>query len=292
MDMGKVVDWFAASHRPLPWREKTTTAWGVLVSEVMLQQTPVSRVEPVWQEWLNRWPTPADCAHAPLSDIITLWGRLGYPRRAKRLHEAARVITKEHQGELPRDLTTLLALPGVGEYTARAIRCFAYGIADPVVDTNVRRVLARTVEGEGEAGPPRTRQDLQRGQQALDQVSGTQAKVTLAKGLMELGAVICTARAPSCEQCPVASSCTWKARGFPPYLGTKATPQAQYGGSDRQARGIILRELRAQDTGVPLSFLETLVPDKAQFFRALESLKKDGLAQDSVEEAGHLELPR
>ena len=286
--MDDVVDWFTSSHRPLPWRDKTTTAWGVLVSEVMLQQTPVARVTPVWEEWLHRWPTPEDCAQAPLSDVITLWGRLGYPRRAKRLHEAAAVIVRDHCGELPKDLSALLALPGVGDYTARAIRCFAYGIPDPVVDTNVRRVIARLVKGDGEAGPPRTSADLQRGQRALDEVSTTSDKVTLAKGLMELGAVICTARAPSCERCPVASSCVWKALGYPTYSGAKATAQAKYEGSDRQARGVILRELRASDTPVPLSFLATLIVDRAQFSRALASLKTDGLARES---GADLELP-
>lgn len=288
--MDAVVDWFEASHRDLPWRSSNTSAWGVLVSEVMLQQTPVPRVIPVWLEWLERWPTPAACADAPLSEVITLWGRLGYPRRAKRLHESAQVITQRHNGELPHELDALLALPGVGDYTARAIRCFAFGYPDPVVDTNVRRVMARLERGEAETGPPRTVADLQAGQDALDQVEGTQRQVTLAKGLMELGAVVCTARKPQCDKCPVLGSCQWRAAGYPPYEGKRSPAQARYEGSDRQARGIVLRELRASDTPVPVSFLETLLSDRQQFSRALTSLVEDGLARYSGESRDYVEL--
>lgn len=287
--MDAVVDWFESSHRDLPWRSPTTSAWGVLVSEVMLQQTPVPRVIPLWGEWLDRWPTPAACAKAPLSEIITMWGRLGYPRRAKRLHESAKAIVERHAGELPHELEALLALPGVGEYTARAIRCFAFGYPDPVVDTNVRRVIARLEKGEAEAGPPRTMADMKAGQEALDRVVGSDRQVTLAKGLMELGAVLCTARKPSCDLCPVSTSCQWKAAGYPPYEGKRAAAQATYEGSDRQARGAVLRELRNSDTPVPVSFLATLISDPEQFSRALASLLEDGLiayseaSQDSVQ---------
>jgi A/G-specific adenine glycosylase len=290
MQMDAIVDWFEASHRALPWREPDTTPWGILVSEVMLQQTPVPRVTPLWEAWLRHWPTPKLCAQAPLSEVITLWGRLGYPRRAKRLHEAARAIVDRHGGELPQELEALLALPGVGDYTARAIRCFAFGFPDPVVDTNVRRVLARLVAGDGHAGPPRTAHDLRSAEEALERVSGVGGKVTLAKGLMELGAVVCTARAPLCAHCPVAASCEWKNRGYPEYAGKKALPQAQYEGSDRQARGVILRELRSSDTPIPGSFLQSLSTDQSQYLRALASLTTDGLIAESPEYPGHYEL--
>jgi len=290
MTMDAVVDWFEASHRDLPWRSPDTTAWGVLVSEVMLQQTPVPRVVPLWMEWLDRWPTPEACAQAQLSEVLTLWGRLGYPRRAKRLHESAQAIVERHHGELPRDLAALLALPGVGDYTARAIRSFAFGYPDPVVDTNVRRVLARLEHGEAEAGPPRTAADLRAGQEALDQVSGARRQVTLAKGLMELGAVLCTARKPLCGNCPVSSSCRWRAEDYPPYEGKRASAQARYEGSDRQARGLVLRELRASDTPVPLSFLGTLVSDPQQFSRAIHSLVEDGLIRYAADSDESVEL--
>jgi A/G-specific adenine glycosylase len=288
--MDAVVDWFEASHRDLPWRSPDTTAWGVLVSEVMLQQTPVPRVIPRWIEWLERWPTPAACAEAPLAEVLTLWGRLGYPRRAKRLHESAQAIVERHNGELPQSLEELLALPGVGDYTARAIRCFAFGYPDPVVDTNVRRVLARLELGQAEAGPPRTAADLRAGQEALDQVRSVGRQVTLAKGLMELGAVLCTARKPSCRDCPVSSSCRWRAEDYPPYQGKRASGQARYEGSDRQARGLVLRELRASDTPVPVSFLGTLVTDPQQFSRALNSLVEDGLIRYCSESEQSVEL--
>lgn len=288
--MDAIVTWFSTDHRKLPWREKTCTPWGVLVSEVMLQQTPVARVLPVWEEWIARWPTPEACASAPLSEVITVWGRLGYPRRAKRLHEAALVMATTHDGSVPVQLDALLALPGVGDYTARAVRCFAFAIPDPVVDTNVRRVLARLVEGHGEAGPPRAKADLDAGQAALDRVTSVVDKVTLSKGLMELGAMICTARSPQCETCPVASQCEWKSRGYPAYEGPKAPGQRKFEGSDRQVRGLILRELRGSDTPVPTAFLATLTDDSSQFDRAAASLRADGLVQESPENSGHLHL--
>jgi A/G-specific adenine glycosylase len=290
MAMDVVVQWFGTDHRKLPWREETCTPWGVLVSEVMLQQTPVARVLPVWQEWIARWPTPNSCARAPLSEVITLWGRLGYPRRAKRLHEAASVLATTHEDSVPEQLDALLALPGVGDYTARAVRCFAFGVPDPVVDTNVRRVLARLVEGHGEAGPPRAKADLDAGQAALDRVTSVADKVTLSKGLMELGAMICTARSPRCETCPVASRCEWRSRGYPVYEGPKALSQKKFEGSDRQMRGVILRELRASDTPVPTVFLATLTEDRSQLDRAVASLCADGLIQESPENSGHLHL--
>ena len=288
--MDAIVTWFSTDHRKLPWREKTCTPWGVLVSEVMLQQTPVARVLPVWEEWIARWPTPEECASAPLSQIITLWGRLGYPRRAKRLHEAALVMATSHDGSVPVQLDALLALPGVGDYTARAVRCFAFGIPDPVVDTNVRRVLARLVEGHGEAGPPRTKADLDAGQSALNRVTSVADKITLSKGLMELGAVICAARSPRCRGCPVASQCEWRSRGYPAYEGPKAPGQKRFEGSDRQVRGLILRELRGSDTPVPTAFLATLTADSSQFDRAVSSLRSDGLVQESPGHPGQLHL--
>ena len=288
--MDAIVTWFDQNKRDLPWREPTCSPWGILVSEVMLQQTPVKRVLPVWEEWMRRWPTPADCASAPLSEALTLWGKLGYPRRAKRLHEAARALVLEHSGAVPQDLQALLDLPGIGDYTARAIRCFAFGFPEPVVDTNVRRVLQRLINGEGEAGPPRTRPDLASAQGALDALGSTRDKVILAQGLMELGAVVCKARVPLCQACPVPDHCPWRARGYPPYTGPKAPTQATFEGSDRQARGIILRELRASDTPVPGHFLQNLIAEPDQFIRAKDSLISDGLVIESIDQPGGLHL--
>ncbi len=160
MDDTALIDWFAASARDLPWRRPDCTAWGVLVSEIMLQQTPVARVEPIWHEWLARWPTPAALAAASQGEVLRAWGKLGYPRRALRLHEAATAIAAEHGDVVPSDVDTLLSLPGIGAYTARAVAAFAYRRRCPVVDTNVRRVIARAVHGAGDAGPPSTARDM------------------------------------------------------------------------------------------------------------------------------------
>jgi len=288
VDIKALTDWFALHQRPLPWREKSCSPWGVMVSEVMLQQTPVARVEPVWHKWMNRWPDPADLAHASKADVVTAWGRLGYPRRALRLHAAAVQIEADHGGEVPRDLDDLLDLPGIGDYTARAIRTFAYGIPEPVVDTNVRRVVARAHKGNGEAGPPRVRSDREE-LWGLMSAEDTRTQVQGAKAIMELGATICTARTPRCEECPLAHACAWRDAGYPEYRGARAPTQARFEGSDRQVRGIILRELRHSDTPVPEDFLASLWVNRQQFQRALESLVSDGLA---TREPEGITLPR
>ena len=279
--------WFGLHQRPLPWREETCSAWGVLVSEVMLQQTPVARVEPVWRAWMERWPTPGDLAQSSVADAVTAWGRLGYPRRALRLHQAAEAIQAHHRGEVPTSLDDLLALPGIGDYTARAVRTFAFGIPEPVVDTNVRRVLARALQGQGEAGPPRLSADRELLRGVLSGVD-SHSQVQAAKAIMELGAVMCTQRSPQCEQCPLRNSCAWRASGYPEYEGVRAPKQARFEGSDRQVRGIILRELRHSDIPVPEDFLQSLWPDDRQLRRALESLLADGLATRSD---GGISLP-
>lgn len=277
--MNRVISWFEDNKRDLPWRAPEAGPWGVLVSEVMLQQTPVSRVLPVYEYWMARWPSPAHLAEESLAEVLRAWDRMGYPRRAKRLQEAAHVIVAEHGGVVPRELDALLALPGVGDYTARAIRCFAFGIAEAVVDTNVRRVIARAQAGQGEAGPPRTVADRANVSALLETLDDTASQCVGAAGLMELGAIVCKARAPECSSCPIADLCRWRISGYPPYDGATATKQARFEGSDRQVRGIILRELRSSDTPVPLGFLRTLWSEQEQFERALSSLLEDGLIE-------------
>src|SRR6187551_337639 len=175
-----VLEWYAGNARDLPWRQPTTTAWGVLVSEVMLQQTPVVRVEPAWLAWMARWPTPADLAVEPPSEAIRMWGRLGYPRRAMRLHACAVAIVERHGGRVPADLDQLLALPGVGTYTARAVATFAYGQRHPVVDTNVRRVVSRAVAGDPDAGPTTTTADLAAMAELLPEEADRAARASIA----------------------------------------------------------------------------------------------------------------
>ena len=276
MDIRNLTQWFESEARPLPWRNPGAGPWGVLVSEVMLQQTPVARVLPLWEEWMGRWPNPCEMAAATQAQVVSAWGRLGYPRRAMRLHQSARIICERHQGVVPHDLDELLSLPGIGDYTARAIRTFAYGIPDSVVDTNVRRVVARASLGQGEAGPPRIRSDREAVTAVLSDLDESD-HVLASKALMELGALVCTAQSPSCERCPLAQSCAWRNAGYPPYSGPKAPIQGTFEGSDRQVRGIIMRELRSSDIPVPFDFLETLWSDKKQFERAARSLLEDGL---------------
>ena len=267
--------WFLANQRDLPWRADGFGAWGILVSEVMLQQTPVSRVIPRLAEWLERWPDAAALAASPPGDAVRAWDRLGYPRRALRLHAAATAIVELHGGVVPRDIPSLLALPGIGDYTARAVAAFAYGDRHPVVDTNVRRVLARAVDGQGEPGPPSTRRDLAAMEEILPE-DATAARLTNA-AVMELGAVVCTARSPRCEVCPLSDQCRWRASGYPVYDGPRAAIQPRFEGSDRQVRGLIMAELRASDIPVTPSEIEGLWPDSLQRDRALASLLADGL---------------
>lgn len=272
-----VSDWFVREGRDLPWRRDGFGAWGILVSEIMLQQTPVVRVIPRLEEWLERWPTPAALAAVPSGEAVRAWHRLGYPRRALNLHAAAVAITEQHGGVVPRSIEELLALPGVGDYTARAVAAFAYGDRHPVVDTNVRRVLARAIAGQGEAGPPSTKRDLA-AMEAILPAGLADARLANA-AIMELGALVCTARAPRCDDCPIAAQCAWRLAGYPPYLGPRAAIQKKFEGSDRQVRGLIVAELRASDTPVTAEEIEALWPDAVQRNRALAGLLHDGLVR-------------
>jgi A/G-specific adenine glycosylase len=272
-----LVAWYRKEARDLPWRRPGFPAWGTLVSEVMLQQTQVARVVPRLEAWLTRWPTPADLAAAPPSEAVRAWDRLGYPRRALALHAAATAIADRHGNVVPRDVDELLALPGIGDYTARAVAVFAYGDRHPVVDVNVRRVLARAVLGQGEPGPANAKRDLPLMTSVLpedrDDAAATNAAV------MELGAVVCVARSPACDACPIADRCAWRAAGYPEHDGPRAPRQARFAGSDRQVRGLVMAQLRASDVPVTADEVALIWPDAAQLERALSSLVADGLAE-------------
>jgi len=275
---GPVIDWFAVNGRDLPWRRPGFTPWGALVSEFMLQQTPVNRVLPKLAEWLERWPTPAHLAAASPGDAVRAWDRLGYPRRALNLHATAVAIVERHGGVVPSDVPELLALPGIGDYTARAISVFAYGQRHPVVDINIRRVIARAVLGLADPGPAAKRDLVD--MDALLPPSDQDAKAFNA-GIMELGALVCVARTPRCEACPIAEQCAWRLAGYPPTEGAKAPKQKKYEGSDRQVRGLVLAELRASD--IPVYRSELSWPDTAQLDRAIAGLILDGLIVDTGE---------
>ncbi|WP_272938787.1 A/G-specific adenine glycosylase [Mycolicibacterium agri] len=279
INSSELLDWYDRSQRDLPWRRPGVTPWQVLVSEFMLQQTPVARVEPVWLDWVARWPTPSATAAASAADVLRAWGKLGYPRRAKRLHECAVVIATEHGDVVPSDVETLLTLPGVGAYTARAIACFAYRQRVPVVDTNVRRVVARAVHGRADAAASPSPRDLE-DVAALLPNNGDAPRFSVA--LMELGATVCTARAPRCGTCPL-SVCAWRAAGYPAAT-TPARRVQKYAGTDRQVRGRLLDVLRASDSPVTRAQLDVAwLIDTAQRDRALDSLLVDGLVEQTAD---------
>jgi A/G-specific adenine glycosylase len=270
----EILDWYAGHARELPWRGPAASPWSVMVSEFMLQQTPVARVLPVHQEWLRRWPTPADLASEATGEAVRAWGRLGYPRRALRLHAAATAIVAEHGGEVPSAYDELLALPGVGDYTAAAIATFAYGRRHVVLDTNVRRVLARAVAGA--EFPPRSPTRAEREQAAGLLPDDEPTAATWSVALMELGALVCTAAAPKCDRCPVAATCAWRAAGYPAYDGPPRPAQA-WAGTDRQCRGRLLGVVRDAPGDVAAPRLDAAWPDATQRERCLAGLVEDRL---------------
>lgn len=288
--------WFESNARELPWRAAACTPWGVLVSEIMLQQTPVVRVLPVWEEWLRRWPEPAALAREPAGEAVRSWGRLGYPRRALRLHAAAVAIGAEHGGMVPGTYPELLELPGVGSYTAAAVAAFAFGRRETVVDTNIRRVHARLLTGTALPSQALTAAEMRLAAQALPDDAGESVRWNAS--VMELGALVCTARSPKCGDCPVRASCAWLAAGEPP---PSYTPKGQsWHGTDRQVRGAVMAVLRVAESpvepelfrqapadlgfepegiGIPLAALHRLNSAPEQLDRALAGLLSDGLAE-------------
>jgi A/G-specific adenine glycosylase len=299
---GRIAGWFEANARALPWREPECSPWGIMVSEFMLQQTPVARVLPVWEQWLQRWPVPAALAAEPSGEAVRAWGRLGYPRRALRLHAAATAIVENHGGEVPAGYADLFGLPGVGSYTAAAIASFAFDAPETVVDTNVRRVHARLVAGEALPAPSLTAAEMRLAHALMPGPGG--AKVWNA-AVMELGALVCTARSPKCGQCPVLDECAWVAAGRPE---PRHVPRGQaWAGTDRQVRGAMMAVLRkatapvlpglllgsvdlvaAGDAAHPgsirkeLGRLQALNAGDEQLARCLDGLLADGLAEASA----------
>ncbi|MEV6980142.1 A/G-specific adenine glycosylase [Sphaerisporangium sp. NPDC051017] len=270
-----ILDWYAGNARDLPWRRPEATPWGILVSEIMLQQTPVARVQPIWEEWMDRWPTPAALAAEPPGEAVRHWGRLGYPRRALNLHACARAITTDHDGQVPSTYDELRTLPGIGDYTAAAVASFAYGRSHAVLDTNVRRVLARAVRGEEYPPTATTAAERKLAESLIPPLGAPRWAVAI----MELGALVCTARTPRCADCPVSASCAWRLAGRPPYEGPERRGQT-YAGTDRQCRGRLLAVLRDAHGPVPKAALDAVwTADPVQRERALDGLVADGLAE-------------
>jgi A/G-specific adenine glycosylase len=271
-----ILSWYAANARDLPWRRPGAGPWAILVSEVMLQQTPVARVLPAYEAWLARWPAPAALAAASPADAVRQWGRLGYPRRALRLHAAARVIVEQHGGTVPSSLSALRALPGVGSYTAAAVASFAFGQRHAVLDTNVRRVFARLAGGVPRPAASPSAMEVKLAESLLPAEPGLAPRWSVA--VMELGALVCTADRPRCDSCPVVAACAWHRAGSPAEDPGKRRSQA-YEGTDRQCRGRLLAVLRDADEPVPAARLDAAWADESQRERALASLLADGLAE-------------
>ena len=265
-----IVNWFKRNKRDLPWR--TTTPWGVMVSEYMLQQTPVNRVLPKWIEWMERWPTPADLAPATPAQVITAWGRLGYPRRALRLHAAAQIIAEDFNNEVPEDELTLQQLPGIGEYTAAAIAAFAFDQRTLVMDVNIRRVLTRVIDGNEHPKPAPTSREKARRLTLLPEKNAH----IWAAATMELGALVCTSKNPKCELCPVISACNWRKNGYP--KSDLIRKSQDWHGTDRKCRGTIVQALRENES-LTENAIKKLWPEESQVEKALKTLQEDLLIE-------------
>ena len=281
-----LLAWFGDRARDLPWR-RTRDPWAVLVSELMLQQTQVARVLPKYEAFLERWPTPAACAAATVGDVVTAWAGLGYNRRAVNLHRCATVVVADHGGRLPDDLTALLALPGIGPYTARAVLAFAYERDDVgVLDTNAARVLARWT------GRPLKPAEAQA---TADAAVAPAAGWEWNQAMLDLGATRCRPRLPRCDECPVAGTCAWHLAGRPdpdPAIGSAGVSggQSRFEGSDRQGRGRLVDALR--EGPVAASDLATVMSwpgDVERARRVAATLVADGLA--TVDASGTYTLP-
>ena len=266
-----ITQWFAKNKRELPWR--ATTPWGVMVSEFMLQQTPVARVLPKWIEWMERWPTPAELSKATPAQVITAWGRLGYPRRALRLHESAKIIARDFENEVPDSEEVLRSLPGIGDYTAAAISAFAFGANTLVMDVNIRRVLVRVLDGkEHPTSSPTVRERESRLAILPRRNANNWAAAT-----MELGALICTSKNPSCNDCPIISQCKWRKNGYP--QSELVRKSQDWHGTDRKCRGTIVQALRESES-LTASAIKKLWPDESQVEKALETLLTDNLIEE------------
>ena len=277
LDAAPVLQWGLPRLRDLPWR-RTRDPWEVLVSEVMLQQTQVARVIPKWQAFLAEFPTTAACAAGSLGDVLRLWQGLGYPRRARNLHAAA--IEVERLGAFPSTLETLLELPGVGAYTARAVLAFAYEAEAAVVDTNIARVFARVNGCRLTAGQV---------QHLADRSLPADESWAWNQCLMDLGATVCTAATPVCANCPLRGVCRWRGQGDDPSRGSAGVsrPQARFDGSDRQARGHLLRRLGAGSIE-RIEAPEVMSRPASVADRLVAALVAEGLC---VERDGRLSLP-
>ena len=293
-----LAQWWQSNARDLPWRFGRTTPWGVLVSEVMSQQTQMGRVVPYWTAWMERWPDAAALADAPKSDVITAWGRLGYPRRALRLRECAHVVACDYADELPRTYDELLALPGIGDYTASAVLSFAFGERIAVIDTNIRRVLSRAFVGTESLGGSASPAERALAKRLLPEDDPAKYRrfdrpsVVWNQSVMELGATVCTAKSPLCDACPIAAQCAFLRNGRPGLGERRTRPRQRFQGTDRQVRGLVLNALRGLpdgETALDRGNVEKLWKDHVQLDKCIASLDEDGLIE--ILPGGAVRLP-
>ena len=293
-----LAQWWQSNARDLPWRFGRTTPWGVLVSEVMSQQTQMGRVVPYWTAWMERWPDAAALADAPKSDVITAWGRLGYPRRALRLRECAHVVACDYADELPRTYDELLALPGIGDYTASAVLSFAFGERIAVIDTNIRRVLSRAFVGTESLGGSASPAEHALAKRLLPEDDPAKYRrfdrpsVVWNQSVMELGATVCTAKSPLCDACPIAAQCAFLRNGRPGLGERRTRPRQRFQGTDRQVRGLVLNALRGLpdgETTLDRENVEQLWKDHVQLDKCIASLDEDGLVE--ILPGGAVRLP-
>ena len=266
----EVAQWFKKNKRDLPWRK--TDAWGILVSEFMLQQTPVNRVLPVYNQWMQKWPTAAALAKATPAEVITSWGRLGYPRRALRLHECAKEITSQHGGKIPTTESELRELPGVGEYTAAAMVAFAFSERSLVLDINIRRLFARLYDGVQSPTNSATKEEKARYESLIPKKNPH----IWAAATMELGALICTSQSPKCALCPVSTQCLWRSLDYPQSEVVKR--RQTWHGTDRQCRGMIVQSLRENEI-LTRAQIQELWDVPSQLEKAILTLLDDGLIE-------------
>lgn len=286
------MEWYRLHRRDLPMRADDVSPWGTLVFEVMSQQTPIPRVQPIWERWMSLWPTPADLAKASPAEVLVEWSHLGYPSRALRLRDCALSITRDFGGVLPSSYEALLELPGIGPYTASAIASFQFHQRVPVLDTNIRRVFARICDGvEFARRSAPSRLEFAAAMEWLPEDGAECALWNVA--IMEFGALVCTQRSPKCEVCPLREDCAWAKAGFPP---AEVRPRGQaWKGTDRQARGRVMAALRASPSGISIdeaaaaARLEGADPQQAP--RVIEALIRDGLVAEEVA-TRHITLPR
>jgi A/G-specific adenine glycosylase len=280
-----LLSWWERNGRDLPWR-RTRDPWAVLVSELMLQQTQVPRVVERYREFLDRFPTPAACAAAPAGDVVRAWAGLGYNRRALNLHRCASALVEQHGGRVPEDLDALLALPGIGPYTARAVLVFGCELDIGLVDTNAGRYLARAAAGRALG--------TKEAQPFADSLVPAGRAWAWGQAVFDLGALVCTKRAPRCGECPIRDTCRWAAAGWPapdPVTGSAgiSTPQSTFEGSDRQGRGRLVDALRLGPVVAPLLAAACGWPDDPlRATRIAAGLVLDGLI---VEEGEEFRLP-